>query len=325
MCFDHMCKIIGVKKMLRLTLITNIHVFMDIERGIGREFWHGFYNDRQVKISDMPLLTLNELENMVPLFRGPAGNLLAKGLMRVLEINKVNELYDRNSIFTGPEFARHVLEDIGITYEILNAHFLEALPDGPFITISKQPYGSIDGIMLVDILGHLRPDYKVMVNGFLSRVRTLDENFIYVTPTGEEREAPSVESIHGMREALAHIRNGHPLGIFPSGAVSDLSLKDGCVRDREWQEPVLRFIRKMHVPVLPIRFMDGNSALYYSLGLIDWRVRLLKLPSEVFNKKGRRTRVEIGRIVTPQLQDECRGLADYGRFLRSFIYKYQSV
>lgn len=149
----------------------------------------------------MPLLTLNELEKATPLFRGKCGNAFCRALMRMLAIDKVNDLYDRNSDSQGPEFASAVLKDIGVEYEILNPEVLRNLPDGPFITISNHPYGHIDGVMLVDLFGHIRPDYKVMVNKFLGRIEALGGNFICVTPTEEERTAPTRDSIQGVKDA----------------------------------------------------------------------------------------------------------------------------
>lgn len=254
------------------------------------------------------------------MFKGRAGNALGRFLMKVLAVDKVNDLYDRNSDRRGPDFARAVLEDIGVQYEILNPERLQLLPDGPFITISNHPYGSIDGVMLVDLFGHIRPDFKVMVNKFLGRIETLGENFICVTPTGTERTAPTRDSLQGIKDAVAHVRSGHPLGIFPSGAVSDLSLRDRCVRDREWQEPVIRLIRKLNVPIVPVHFLDRNSSFYYSLGLIDWKVRILRLPSEVFNKKGKRTRIAIGEIITPRQQSGFQDLNSFRDFLREKVY-----
>lgn len=268
----------------------------------------------------MPLLTVGELEKATPLFRGRLGNALCRGLMRMLSVDKVNDLYDRNSDFAGPDFARAVLEDIGVEYEIMNPDVLRNLPEGPFITISNHPYGSIDGVMLVDIFGHVRPDFKVMVNKFLGRIETLGDNFICVTPVGTERTAPTKESIQGIKDAVAHVRAGHPLGIFPSGAVSDLSLKDRCIRDREWQEPVIRLIRKLGVPVVPVHFLDRNSDLYYSLGLIDWKVRLLRLPAEVFNKRGKRTRIAIGPVITPEEQAGYTDINLFREYLRNKVY-----
>lgn len=268
----------------------------------------------------MPLLTVNELEEMTPLFKGSLGNSFAHSLMKLLSVNKINDLYDKHVDHAGPDFARSVLEDIGVRYEVLNPERLERLPDGPFITISNHPYGSIDGVMLVDLFGHIRPDFKVMVNRFLGRIETLRDNFICVTPTGAERTAPTKDSIQGIKDAIAHVHGGHPLGIFPSGAVSDLSLEDRCIRDREWQEPVIRLMMKLNVPVVPVHFLDRNSDFYYSLGLIDWRVRLLRLPSEVFNKNGKRTRIAIGEIITPEQQKEYADPKQFGRFLRDKVY-----
>ena len=258
----------------------------------------------------MPLLTKEELGNV------PFAHLL----MRVFSIDKVNALYDRNLQYRGPDFARAVLDDLGISYEVENSRVLDSLPDGPFITISNHPYGHIDGIILVDLFGHLRGDYKVMVNRILGRIGPMTENFICVDPAGSEKASPTGESISGVKDALRHVRGGHPLGIFPSGAVSDLDLKDRCVRDREWQESVIRLIRRLHVPVLPVTFRDGNSAFYYSLGLISWRVRLLRLPAEVFNKKGRTIRLALGDLISPEEQDGFDDTEGFRTFLRQKVY-----
>ena len=268
----------------------------------------------------MPLLTLSELEQASALFRGKCGNILCRGLMRMLSIDKVNDLYDQNSSVTGPDFAEAVLENIGVEYEVLNKDILKHLPDGPFITISNHPYGHIDGVMLVDLFGHIRPDFKVMVNKFLGRIENLKDNFICVTPRGTERTGPTKENIQGIKEAVAHIRSGGVLGLFPSGAVSDLSVKDRCIRDREWQEPVIRLIKKMNVPVVPVHFLDRNSNFYYSLGLLDWRVRLLRLPAEVFNKRGKVTRISLGEIIPPEELQKYEDIDELRDFLRNKVY-----
>lgn len=268
----------------------------------------------------MALIEIEELEKASPIFRGKAGNAIAKGIMGLLGIDRIQEAYDRNSMYTGPDFARHILEDFGIEYRVSGQENLAALPNGPFITISNHPYGSIDGLILTDIFGHIRPDFKVMVNKFLGRIEAMGSSFITVTPNGAEKKAPDRESMAGVRASLRHLRAGHPLGLFPSGAVSDLSLKDRCIRDREWQEAILRLIKKAEVPVVPVRFFDRNSDFYYSLGLIDWRIRLLRLPGEVLNKRGKRTRVGIGPTITPEAYAGCESIGQFGKMLRNSVY-----
>ncbi len=268
----------------------------------------------------MPLLTIEDMEHACSLFKGTAGNAFGHFLMKLLSVDKLNDLYDRNAASLGPDFARAVLEDIGVRYEVLNREILSRLPAGPFITVSNHPYGSLDGLMLVDLFGSIRRDFKVIVNSILARIKALDENLICVTPTGTERTAPTADSVRGIKNAVKHIRSGHPLGIFPSGAVSDLSLRDRRIRDREWQEPVIRMIKILNVPVVPVHFLDRNSNFYYSLGLIDWRVRLARLPAEVFNKRGKQTRIALGEIIMPERLSSFEDQGELRSFLRNMVY-----
>lgn len=280
----------------------------------------------------MPLLSVEELERMAPIFKGRAGNAFAKGMMHLLSIDRVNELYDRNTAVNGPDFAAAVLDDIGMRYHIGYASadpsesLSSVIPDGPFLTVSNHPCGHVDGISLVDVFGHMRPDYKVMVNKILSMIKPLENCFIQVTPTGTERTAPTSASVSGIKAALRHLRSGGSLGLFPSGAVSDLSIKDRCVRDREWQEAVIKLIMKAQVPVIPVRFFDGNSAFYYSLGLIDWRIRLLRLPAEVFNKRGKIMHIGIGQVISVEEQKRFgNDVRAFGDYLRKSVYDMEML
>lgn len=278
----------------------------------------------------MGLLEIKELE-LVPVFRGKLGNTFGKWFFHCLSVDKLNDLYDRNAHIKGADFAAAVLKDLGVEYQLGFAgtslsreETIEKIRglvgDGPFITISNHPYGSLDGVAIADLMAHIRPDYKIIVNKILARIKALEQNFITVTPTGEERTEPTAASISGIKQAMQQLRNGGGLGIFPAGAVSDKNLKEGCIRDRQWQEPIIRLIKKANVPVLPIRFFDGNSSLYYNLGLIDWKVRLLRLPAEVFNKAGKPFRIGVGNLISPEEQKKISDIGAFSNFLRSSVY-----
>ena len=241
--------------------------------------------------------------------------------MHLSAIDGANDLYDRNCHLQGADFAGALMRDIGIDYSIGNPDRLESLPEGAFITVSNHPYGHLDGIMLVDLFGHLREDYKVMVNQILSRVRAAGRHFIEVVPTGIEKTAPKAASLAGVRETLGRLKEDHPIGFFPAGAVSNLDRKTKQILDRPWQDSVLRMIQKADVPVVPVRFFDGNSMYFYRLGLIDWRVRLVRLCGEIFNKRGTTVRLGIGETITTERQRACRTLAELGELLRNSVYK----
>ena len=259
------------------------------------------------------------MESLSPLFRGKTGHQFGRFIMRLFAIDKVNALYERSSDLTGVDFADSLLKDLCVKYQIGNAERLQQLPEGAFITVSNHPYGGIDGIMLIDLMAGIRSDYKVMVNRLLSFVRTMDENFISVTPRGNKKEF-DFSNINGIRETLTHLEEGHPVGFFPSGAVSDFSLKDLRVRDREWQISIIKLIQLAKVPIVPIRFFDMNSPLFYFLGLINWRIRLIRMPYELFNKWKQQPRIGIGKIITVEEQEQFKDNRSFGAFLRKTVY-----
>lgn len=277
----------------------------------------------------MSLFSLEEVRKLSPLFHGRAGGVLARKMMHMLSIDAMNALYDRHAHLRGVSFTHSVLSDLGVVYDIYadNPSVVAALDDlgshPPFVTISNHPYGGIDGLILADLFGNLCPSYKLMVNQILGKVEAMSSSFIPVTPMGDAHVAPTSASILGVRHALEHVYSGGALGFFPSGAVSDFSLHHRLVADREWQLSVVRLIARVRVPVIPIHFVGGNSWFYYALGLIDWRVRLLRLPAELFNKSTSSVRLVIGSAISVEEQQKylaAHSIEEFGMWLRCKVY-----
>jgi putative hemolysin len=271
--------------------------------------------------TDMKIIDVKDFESVSSLFKGERGHRFAHFIMRKFAFEKVNQLYDHSSDYTGAEFAAALLNELGVNYVIGNAERLKLLPDGAFITVSNHPYGGLDGIIMIDLFAGIRPDYKFMVNKILSLVKTMDENFISVTPTGNKKKDITAASINGIRDTLTRLKEGHPVGFFPSGAVSDFSLRDLRIRDRKWQPSILHLIQSVKVPIVPIRFFDTNSPFFYSLGVINWRIRLLRLPSELFNKRKQKPRIGIGNIISVREQEQYPDVESLGTFLRKAVYE----
>jgi len=268
----------------------------------------------------MKVFDESDLAKMSPFFRGEKGKKRGRFVLKLLAIDKVNQVYRNSGDFRGPRFARSLLEDLGVRYVIGNAERLRQVPEGAFITVSNHPYGGLDGIILIDLIAGLRADYRLMVNKIISLVKTMQENFISVVPTGNRKEDIRGTNLHAVRETIAHLKEGHPVGFFPSGAVSDFRLRDMKIRDRNWQYGIIHMIKHARVPVLPIRFFDVNSIFFYLLGLINWRIRSLRLPSEVFNKRGEAPRIGIGNIISVSEQDRFSSPESLGLFLREAVY-----
>ena len=284
------------------------------------------------------LIPISELEKAAPIFRGRVGNAFARWLLRVFDITAVQHLYDGAIRDNSPDTAAALVSGLDLKYTVAHEEYLEQLPAGPFITISNHPIGSLDGVILADYMGHKFPEYKLLVNQFLMRIEALRPSFIPVVPTLEERTGPKAESVSGIRIAREHLLAGHPLGLFPSGAVSDLlpgkrpvvTMPDGTsyteprVRDREWQMPIIKFIKKAAVPVLPIRFFDGNTKFFYLLGTLHgWKIRTLRLPHEVMTKRGKTIRMGLGPVIMPEQIAACKTLAELRTLLRGSVYSQE--
>jgi hypothetical protein len=132
------------------------------------------------------LIGVNDFETVSSFFKGAKGQRRAECIMQMCAVDKLNQLYVHSSDFTGTEFTSRLLDDLGVKYVIGNAERLKLMPEGAFITVSNHPYGMLNGIILIDLMAGIRPDYKVMVNKALTRVKTMEENFISVTPTGKK-------------------------------------------------------------------------------------------------------------------------------------------
>ena len=263
-------------------------------------------------------------EKLSPVFRGRKGKLLFNLAARLTGIRKVNALHDRvDKAGTpyGPDFAKGILDDVGVDFRIGNPERTDTLPEGPFIVISNHIYGHLDGICLLDLFGHARPQTKVMVNELLIWIHGLAPNFIAVNPAVTEGYSASATSINGVKKALQQLQEGDPLCIFPSGTVADLKPREHwTLQERDWQDAAIRLIRKARVPVVPVRFFDRNSRFYYALGLIDYRVRFVRLFHELFNKRGTHPRLGIGAPISVEEQEQYTDLQAFKAFLRSRVY-----
>lgn len=246
---------------------------------------------------------------------------LVEGILHFLKIDEVNTVHGRWCYDTGVAFARHLVEDeFKFKLRVDNEDVLSRFPDGAFITVSNHPFGGMDGIILIDIVGKYRSDYKVMVNYFLNNIRAMQPSFIAVDPIKND-DSPEKKKItlDGIREAIRQVKNGHPLGFFPAGAVSkvDRSLH---IRDRQWQPSIIRLIHQLKVPVIPIYFHGHNSTFFNILGLIDWRLRSLRLPTELFRMRNKQVRVSVGEPISPETIAEFSDLDKLGEFLREKTY-----
>ena len=245
------------------------------------------------------------------------GSLVAKLVMYIMRLNKINKLYSDVYSDNPEAFLDRLIEALGVTIEV-NEEDLQKIPkEGAFITISNHPFGGLDGIILIKLLSKIRPDYKVMANFLLKKIVPIKDYFLGVNPFEGLKD---ISSAGGLKEALRHLSEGGALGLFPAGEVSAYQADSNSIEDKAWSRSVLKLIRKADVPVIPIYFKGSNSLLFHLLGLIHPMLRTVKLPSELLNKKNRIVKLRIGNPISVETQNSFADIIQYGKFLRAKTY-----
>ena len=245
------------------------------------------------------------------------GSLVAKLVMHIMRLNKINKLYSDVYTKDGSVFLEQLIDALGVSVEVSEEDLQKIPQEGAFITVSNHPFGGLDGIILIQLLSKIRPDYKVMANFLLKKIEPIKDYFLGVNPFESRKD---ISSAGGLKEALRHLSEGKPLGLFPAGEVSAYQADSNSVEDREWSASVLKLIRKANVPVIPIYFKGSNSLLFQVLGLIHPMLRTVKLPSELLNKKNRVIKLRIGNPISVETQNSFGDIIQYGKFLRAKTY-----
>lgn len=265
------------------------------------------------------LVSKEQVRSLHPIFRGKHGNKIINFVFRFVGINKANNIYDASKHLTGTEFEADMLNKLGITRKVENIEILDQFEGQPFITVSNHPYGHIDGITLLSEISARRSDFKMMVNWILGQIDTMGEHFIGVNPYSGNKMADAKSSLGGVKQCISHLKDNHPLGFFPAGGMSDNKLTKTI--DREWQPSVLKLIKKVNVPIIPIYITGTNSWKFRLLGFLDWRLRTLRLIHEMKNKKGKTITLRIGEPIMPNEQDKYNNIKDFGEFLKNKTYE----
>ena len=221
--------------------------------------------------------------------------LLFKLLDRVLAIHKLDALYRENNLhgLDKTTFAKNLLD--GLNIRLLGLQELQAnIPKtGPLVIASNHPFGGIEGVLLAWAIEQVRPDIKVMANLGLKIFPELEDYFIFTNPLSENdpKNAPSI------RTCLKHVKNGGALLIFPAGRVSYFHKDTKRIADHSWNRLIASIANRTNAHYLPIFVSGQNSPLFYRLGRIYFRLRMLMLPRELVNKRNAKITVTAGEAI----------------------------
>lgn len=218
-----------------------------------------------------------------------------KLLDRVLAINKLDILYRENNLhgLDKTTFAKSLLDGLNIQLQGLEELKAKIPKTGPLVIASNHPFGGIEGVFLAWAIEQVRPDIKVMANQGLKIFPELEDYFIFTNPLSESdpKNAPSI------RTCLKHVKTGGALLIFPAGRVSYFHKDTKRIADHSWNRLVASIANRTNAHYLPIFVSGFNSPLFYRLGRVYFRLRMLMLPRELVNKRNAKITVTAGEAI----------------------------
>jgi putative hemolysin len=267
----------------------------------------------------MSLVSAKEIAKVLNINKfGFFGNAVGWVLLKVLGISKLNKVYDKTKHLDKLDFLDAMVKEFQIDFEIPEEDLKRIPKTGAFITVSNHPLGGIDGILLLKLLASSRPDFKILANFILLKIEPIKDFVLPVNPFDNKKDEGK-SSYTGIKQALEHVNNGNPLGLFPAGEVSTYS-DEMLIQDKPWEEAAVKFIKKARVPVVPICFHAKNSTLFYILAKLSDTLRTAKLPSELLTQKRRTIKVRIGNQIPVKDQDEYEDLSKFSDFIRMKTY-----
>ena len=266
----------------------------------------------------MSIVNNKEIASVLKLNRlGSLGDAIGSLVLKATKLSKINKIYESRKDLNAIQFVDSILKNLEVEFDIPEEDLKRIPKSGAFITVSNHPLGGIDGMILFKLLLSKRDDFKVIANFLLHRLEPMKPYIMPVNPFEDHKDAKS--SVAGIKEALLHLKDGKPLGIFPAGEVSTYK-DDGSIVDKPWGPSAMKLIKKANVPIIPIYFKAKNSRMFYRLASLSPTLRTARLPGEMLSQKHRKIRIRIGHPISPKDQLESRTLEEFTAFVRKKTY-----
>jgi putative hemolysin len=132
---------------------------------------------------------------------------------------------------------------------------------GPVVVVANHPHGLVDGMILADLIGRVRSDYRILTRALLTGIDEVASSYMIPVPFPYEHDAQQ-KFVEMRRQAMDHLKAGGLVTLFPSGVVASSDTMFGPAIEREWNVFTAQMIRRSGAEVVPVRFTGSNSRWY---------------------------------------------------------------
>ncbi|WP_299027674.1 lysophospholipid acyltransferase family protein [uncultured Sulfitobacter sp.] len=183
---------------------------------------------------------------------------LLTGKLKILRL--VRE-FERRGAPTGQGFWRAALDTMGIDLTTPQSQ-LDLIPkEGPVIVVANHPHGMVDGMIFADLIGRVRPDYRILTRSLLTSIDEVAGSYMIPVPFPHDPDAQR-KGVEMRANAMKHLKEGGVVALFPSGTVAASETWWGPAVEAEWNVFTAKMIRRSGAQVVPMKFPGQNSRAY---------------------------------------------------------------
>ncbi len=217
------------------------------------------------------------------------------GKIRLLQLIR---RFERQGVVAGQGFWPRALAVMGIELRTPAEEIARIPATGPVVIVANHPHGLVDGMVLAELVGRVREDYKILTRSLLTGV---DEISQFMIPVAFPHEEGAVQQNLEMRKrAMAWLAKGGVVVVFPSGSVAASETFFGPAIEAEWNPFTAKMIQRSGAHVVPIRFQGQNSRAYQIANRLSATLRQGLLLHEVVHSLNRPQRPVVGAPIPPE-------------------------
>lgn len=195
-------------------------------------------------------------------------------------------------------FFSEALDAMGIAIQTPAEQIAHIPTVGPLVVVANHPHGMVDGMVLADLIGRVRNDYRILTRSVLVDLHEAAGRYMISVPFPHDENAQA-KGIEMRGRAMAHLKNKGVIAIFPSGVVASSDTSFGAAVERDWNVFTAKMIFRSKATVVPIKFSGQNSRWYHLANRISAILRQGLLIHEIANQQNTPQSPTIGAPITP--------------------------
>lgn len=186
---------------------------------------------------------------------------IIEALTGKLTVLRLVRKFEQRGAPQGQAFWRAALDVMGIDL-LTPEHQLARIPKtGPVIVVSNHPHGMVDGMIFADLIGRVRPDYRILTRSLLTVIDEVAGSYMIPVPFPHDPQAQR-KGVEMRAKAMQYLKDGGVVALFPSGGVAASETFFGPAIEGEWNVFTAKLIRRSGATVVPIKFPGQNSRAY---------------------------------------------------------------